>query len=590
MTKPISFFRSPTFLFAFLGALLLYLSFPPVDGWPLAWMAPIPWVLLIRREKLEGPKPYLAVWLSGFAFWLGVLHWLRLPHPLTSIGWVALAFYFAFYIPVFVGVSRAAVHRLHVPALLAAPIVWTGLELVRGHLLGGMTMASLGHTQYRWTMLIQISDLAGAYGVSFLIMFVAACLAEVVFHCLIASQSNIFSQSRTVSVRQGGESTGPTRPGSARFRQKNFLPLLYIALAFAIVLGYGMHRIGESWSNLEYPLRIALIQGSIDTVFGENEQKDRDRFFDHYGDLSQKAYEKFGKLDLIVWPEIFFKYPVLTWDPDAFERHPEVLQGKGNAEYGRQRLAAEAEKTWNALREVAHRWHAAFLTGCDTDHFTADDTLIFNSAVYVDRTGRLVGRYDKMHPVMFGEYIPLADRIEWLNHITPLSSGLTPGKEPQSFPLKNLRFSPDICYESVLPHLIRQQILTLRSKGQEPDFLVNITNGGWYWGSSELDLQLACGVFRAVECRKPLLIAANTGFSAVIDGDGYIVSQGPRRATGFLLAEVRLDLRKSWYLDHGDWFAGACFWTSALFSLGGIIIGRRRKLGKTVHSPESSCR
>jgi apolipoprotein N-acyltransferase len=566
------FFRSPTFLLAFLGALLLYLSFPPVDWWPLAWAAPVPWVLLIRREKLEGPKPYLAIWLAGFAFWLGVLHWLRLPHPLTSIGWVALSFYFAFYVPVFVGVSRAAVHRLRVPAILAAPIVWTGLELARGHLLGGMTMASLGHTQYHWTMLIQISDLAGAYGVSFLIMFVAACLAEVLH------QYSFIRQSRTVPVRQNGDSSGPIRPGSARLRVKNFLPLLYIALAFVVVLGYGMRRIGESWSNLEYPLRVALIQGSIDTVFGEDTPEDRRKIFAEYFGLSQQAVAEFGPLDLIVWPETYFLCPIVTMDPDAFERAPQELVGKSTPDEVRRGWAKVMDSTREAFRRVTGALDTPMVVGLDALHYSADGLQVYNTAAYLSRQGELIGRYDKMHPVMFGEYIPLADRIEWLNRITPLTRGLTPGRTPQSFPLKNLRFSPDICYESVLPHLIRRQILTLRAEGKEPDFLVNLTNGGWYWGSSELDLHLACGVFRAVECRKFLLIAANTGFSAVINGNGRILAQGPRRATGVLLAEVRPDPRESWYLDHGDWFAGACLWASAVFVLGGIIIGRRRKL------------
>jgi len=79
----------------------------------------------------------------------------------------------------------------------------------------------------------------------------------------------------------------------------------------------------------------------------------------------------------------------------------------------------------------------------------------------------------------------------------------------------------------VLSHVIRSQINTLAAEGKEPDVLVNLTNDGWFWGSSELDLHLACGVFRAVECRKPFLIAANTGFSAWIDSDGRIQQQGP---------------------------------------------------------------
>jgi apolipoprotein N-acyltransferase len=121
----------------------------------------------------------------------------------------------------------------------------------------------------------------------------------------------------------------------------------------------------------------------------------------------------------------------------------------------------------------------------------------------------------------------------------------------------------------VLSHVIRGQVNALAAEGREPDILINLTNDGWFWGSSELDLHLMCGVFRAVECRKPLLIAANTGFSAWIDGDGRIESQGPRRAEDVIIAEPRLDRRRSWYLHHGDWFAGACLAITIALALAG---------------------
>ena len=95
--------------------------------------AQIPWVLLIRREKLDGPRPYFILWLVGFAFWLAVLHWLRLPYWATAFGWLALSFYFAFYLPLFIALGRTAVNQLRVPVILAAPVIWTGLELARAH-------------------------------------------------------------------------------------------------------------------------------------------------------------------------------------------------------------------------------------------------------------------------------------------------------------------------------------------------------------------------------------------------------------------------------------------------------------------------
>ncbi len=105
--------------------------------------------------------------------------------------------------------------------------------------------------------------------------------------------------------------------------------------------------------------------------------------------------------------------------------------------------------------------------------------------------------------------------------------------------------------------------------------LVNLTNDGWFWGSTELDLHLACAVLRAIECRKPFLIAANTGFSAVIDTDGRIQRQGPRRDTEVIVETVGVDHRRSPYLLWGDLPAGVC-----LLACGGLAVvglwGRQR--------------
>ena len=123
----------------------------------------------------------------------------------------------------------------------------------------------------------------------------------------------------------------------------------------------------------------------------------------------------------------------------------------------------------------------------------------------------------------------------------------------------------------------------LRAKGEEPQVLVNLTNDGWFWGSAELDMHLACAVFRAVECRKPFLIAANTGFSAVIDSDGRIVKQGPRRDTDVLVERIELDNRHSPYLAIGDLPAGLCL----LAACGLVVVGiwDRRQRAKSGPNP-----
>ncbi len=123
----------------------------------------------------------------------------------------------------------------------------------------------------------------------------------------------------------------------------------------------------------------------------------------------------------------------------------------------------------------------------------------------------------------------------------------------------------------------------LRDDGADPDVLVNLTNDGWFWGSSALDLHLICGVFRAVETRKPLVIAANTGISAHIDASGRIVQQAPRRQSTYLIAEIALDDRASFWLEHGGWLEMAY----ALPICGLVAVGLwcklRRQTGHAQH-------
>ena len=109
-----------------------------------------------------------------------------------------------------------------------------------------------------------------------------------------------------------------------------------------------------------------------------------------------------------------------------------------------------------------------------------------------------------------------------------------------------------------MPHLMRRHVVQLTRCGQSPDVLINLTNDGWFWGSSILDMQLNCAIFRAVELRRPFVIAANTGFSASISGNGIVLTKGPRRKTAVLLAEVVPDGRISRYAMWGDWPASCC--------------------------------
>ncbi len=160
-----------------LSAMLLWGSVTPVGFGPLAWIALIPLFALLRLER-PVRRMSAAVYIGGLGFWLATLQWMRLGDRSMYVAWFALSLYLALYFPLFVALARIAVWRLHVPVTLAAPVVWVGLELLRGYLLTGFSWYYLAHTQYRWIELIQISDVVGAYGVSFLVALVSGCAAE----------------------------------------------------------------------------------------------------------------------------------------------------------------------------------------------------------------------------------------------------------------------------------------------------------------------------------------------------------------------------------------------------------------------------
>jgi apolipoprotein N-acyltransferase len=511
-----------TWALAWIGQLFFWTALPPLELAPLAWLAPIPWVLLVRQTSLSGRRPYRALWLSAFAFNLAALYWVTLPHWATSFGLLALAFYLALYFPLFVGLSRVAVHRLGISPLVAAPTVWAGLELARGHLLTGFGMAALGHTQFRLPLLLQISDLTGGYGVSFVLVLVAASVASAL-------------------------------PWDGR--RWRWWPLVPGVLTLAGVLGYGTWRLQQELPPAA--AKIALIQGSIDIEM-KHDPRQGQRIFDEYFGLSRQAVEAHPDVELIVWPETMFRYPWFRFDKD-FVPPP-------GAGWTPEQLEARSRQ---AIQQTVAPLGKPFLLGIDTVHQLADRVEHFNTALFTDGGGNLGEHYDKCHLVPFGEYVFLADIFPWLYRLTPLEGGLNRGQGPQSSAVGKLRYSPNICYENTVPHLIRGQVAHLRAEGREPDVLVNLTNDGWFWGSTELDMHLACSVFRAIECRKPMLVAANTGFSAWVDSNGRIQAQGKRRATDVVIALPAIDPRRSGYLAVGDAFASLCLVVTVGLALAG---------------------
>jgi apolipoprotein N-acyltransferase len=533
------------------GAAAMFLVQPPADLWPLAWLAPVPWLAIVAAPDLPGRRPWGVLWAAGLLHWLATIHWLRLPHPATSIGWVLLSAYLAGYLPAFVWLARRLVHGRGWPLVPAATVAWVATEQLRGSILGGFTFAALGHTQWRWTALIQCADALGAVGVSGVVMAVAAAVVAA--------------------------ATGPARRRLAA-----------AATAVAVLAGavaYGGWRLLEAPPPRGEPLDVLLVQGSIDTELKHDPAAAGD-VVRHYDELTQAALAATpGRVpDLVVWPETMWRFGLLEIDPAERLEEPIVAQvlgpapaGSGAAEQAdrqaRCRAALERERL-DGLARFARRYGTTWLVGLDKQVLTPRvpaGAESFNCGLFLAADGTPLACYAKMHPVMFGEYVPFAERFPFLYRLTPLPGGLSAGRTPVAATIAGRRVAVNICYETTLPEAVRSLVNTLAAEAARPEVLVNLTNDGWFWGSSELDMHLTAAVFRAVEVRTPIVIAANTGFSAWIDGSGRLLARGPRRATATLRALVRPDGRTSPWLVTGSLAGWACVAVAGALTLGPFV-------------------
>jgi apolipoprotein N-acyltransferase len=230
----------------------------------------------------------------------------------------------------------------------------------------------------------------------------------------------------------------------------------------------------------------------------------------------------------------------------------------------------------------------------------------YNSALLIQADGKTGGRYDKIHRVPFGEFIPFRDTLPWMNTFNAYGYDFSiyPGDSCKRLPLGTYRFGVLICYEDTDPALTRQYGVET-ADGPPIDFLVNISNDGWFDGSSEHDEHLAICRFRAIETRRPVVRSVNMGISAMIDGNGRVLKpdlvsnqdgvsvweikdslNGPglpldqwhefKKVQGILLTTVPLDSRTSFYARWGDWLPGVC-WVVAAGALIWTLLRRSRK-------------
>jgi len=554
---------------AFLGALLYGLALPPVGWAGLAWAALIPWSMIVATPRRLTRREWRWIALAAWLLWLGLLYFIPIPHPALWLFWPLLAAYCASYVPAFLVAARWLHGRGRLPLWLAVPIGWAGLEWIRGNFLTGFAMGLLSHSQYRQPLVIQVAELGGAYLLSFLLAMSGA----------LAAGGLLLEQRIRNGI--GGQVRGAAVRGL----------VLQIAGVLALFLGvclFGAGSLGEFSGKLsdekkrqlqeqaaaQADLEAVVIQGAIDTTFPETREELEQVFaaqFEQYRELTIAARKEHPEADLVIWPETIFVQTLVL--PTELEAVADAEQ-KALLERARRDFSLCYQSSLGVL-PIAGEADAAcerclpLLTGVGS--YDLLNEVSFNSVALIGENCQIENRYDKIHRVVVGEYLPFGEWFPWLYQLTPVGRGIAQGESAVAIKVAGVRLCPSICFESTVPHLIRRQVRSLAARGEEPDVLVNATNDGWFFGTSCLDLHLACNVFRAVEMRKPMVVAANTGFSAWIDAQGRILEQGPRRATSYFPVSLkRGEGRLSAYRIVGDWPWVLCGW----LSLAAMVAGR----------------
>ncbi|RNC68922.1 MAG: apolipoprotein N-acyltransferase [Desulfuromonadales bacterium] len=483
------------YLMAALSGVLLALAFPSPGISPLAWVAFVP--LLLACGKRDPKRAFRLGFSTGIVAYAGILYWInivvttygKLPWIVSLCVFSFLVAYLALYPALVAYLVRKGEER-GISLLISFPLLWVGLEYVRSFILTGFPWASLGYSQYRILPLIQIADITGVYGLSFLI-----ALANVVAYRIV----------------RGFASREP-----APYPLKSTALLLVLLIA---TVGYGFNRLNRPTTG--EPFTVALIQGNID----QNVKWDpafQEATVAIYERLSRKACAA-GPADLLVWPE--------SAAPFYFQ---------------------DEEKYAARIKTLARDLKSCAVVGSPAYEKDGANVRFLNSAFLLSSWGEVIGRADKIHLVPFGEYVPMARLLPFVNKLVAGIGDFSPGAKIASLSTGKGEIGILVCFEGIFPELSRAYV----NAGSR--LLVNITNDAWFGRSSAPHQHLSMTVFRAVENRVPLVRAANTGITSIVDSKGHIRGMTHLFEEAVLTGEVRLGEGRTIYDRVGDLFAWLC--------------------------------
>jgi apolipoprotein N-acyltransferase len=489
-------------LLSILSGILLTLGFPKLGLYYFSWVALVPLFLALSGRTIR--EAFALGGLCGLVHYLGTLYWIYyavhhyggIPLSVAVLLLLLLCAYLAVYLGCFAIVARQwqAYPLLWV---LGLPGVWVTLELIRGHLITGFPWANLGYTQTPLHALIQIADLSGVYGVSWLVVLGSTALTA------------LLKRSRGV--------TG----------------ILALGICLVGTTLYGSWRMGsiEDLQIAATPWTVGVVQGNIDQS-RKWDQAFQQETLKRYEELSRQASRKSPAPELLVWPETAVPF---------FYRIEDKLTAQ--------------------LNEMVKTIGTPLLFGSPGATLVDDEPRLQNRAYLVNGAAVLEGVYAKQHLVPFGEYVPLQKLLFFVHRLVQAAGDFVPGNDPSPLILGRQPFGVLICYEDIFPELARAEV----ERGATS--LINLTNDAWYGNSSAPYQHLELARWRAIEFRVPLIRAANTGISAIIDATGKACGVIPLDQQGFLVCSVHPFRILTFYAKWGDLFA----WFCVLTTTGGLI-------------------
>ncbi len=508
---------------AFTAGAISVLGLSPFDFWPLLFLT-FPVMIWLIDGATSGRwggvlSAAAAGWWFGFGYFVAGLYWIGHAFLVDAktFGWLlpiavtALPAYLALYTSLGFALARALWTRGPIRILTLA-LALTIAEWLRGHLLSGFPWNAFGYTLTGPLVLAQAAALFGLWGLTFIALA-------------------IFSSPATLA----DESADTRRP---------WLPPLLAMVTLAALTAYGTTRLALQPTGYVDGVRLRIMQPNLpqDDKFNYGAKQQVMRRYITLSDRSTGP-QSAGLRDVthLIWPESAFPF-FLTREPDALAQIADLLPEGTVLITG----AVRAPET---------------NTG-------AKGPRAYNAIYVIDHDGSILSIYDKVHLVPFGEYLPFQDQLErlGLTQLTKVQGGFLAGDRRRALNVPRApRFLPLVCYEIIFPG-------AAVPRGERPDWLLNLTNDGWFGTSSGPYQHMQQARVRAIEEGLPLVRAANTGISAVIDPLGRVIKSLPLNVQGVLDAPLPRRIEPPLYARAGDAFAGLILGVTAV-----IVIRRRRQ-------------